>query len=206
MEQLVRNHYHRLAAAFTAAFVVLVVHSCKVLTVDEVRLEPVSFNAVGGTTITGTAGTVVQNAARVQVLDEDGIGLPGQSVTFVASRGTVTPATVVTDGQGNATTSWTLPTLAGPATITASVQGAGLANVLFNATVNPGAPAAIGIVSETPSSNGQSAIVGGTVPVAPGVVVRDVHGNPVGAGTSVTFTVGTGSGTVASGGAEASTV
>jgi hypothetical protein len=106
----------------------------------------------------------------------------------------VTGGTAVTNGTGiAAVTGWTLGSVAGPNTLSATVNG--LAPVQFTATAIP-VPASITIQA----GNQQTAPVGNPVPIPPSVMVRDAAGNPL-AGVTVTFAVLSGGGSVTGGAA-----
>ena len=120
----------------------------------------------------------------------------GVAVTFAVTdgSGSASGGAATTNASGVATVgSWTLSTTAGANVMTASAGS--LPSVTFSATGTADAPATLEKIA---ASENQSAIVNTTVPVAPGVVVRDQHGNPV-AGATVTFAVSSGSGSVGAG-------
>lgn len=186
------------ALVLTGAAPLLVVHACTPpLTPEDVKLRPTSLLAVSNGTMNVTVGTTVQNQPVVRVLDQYQEGLPGVNVTFSASSSSQpTPATVATSEQGTAApTSWTAPTTAGTATITASVPGSTLGQRQFTVTLDPGPAAQAAVAPTTPSSNNQSAAAGSAVPVAPQVKVTDQYGNAV-SGVAVTFAVTGGGGVV----------
>src|SRR5207247_711197 len=113
----------------------------------------------------------------------------GVSVTFVPTGGGVTGGNQITNATGLATVgSWTLGTLAGGNTLTAT--GAGFTHV-FNANGVAGpATALLRIAGDL-----QSAVVGAAVGTAPAVRAQDQFGNPV-PGAAVTFGVSGGGGSV----------
>jgi len=74
---------------------------------------------VSGDGQTGSIGTPLPNPVVAQARDAGGHGVPGQLISFTASgSGAAVPASVVTDNEGNALTSWTLGGSAGPQTLT----------------------------------------------------------------------------------------
>lgn len=173
----------------------LVVFACATpLVPEDVRLRPSALVAGSSTTMNATVGTTLQNQPSVIVRDQHGDPLPSVTVSFTASSGTQpTPTSKETDDQGRASpTSWTLPTASGSVTLTASVPSTTLAAQLFTVTLNPGPATQAAPAS---SSGSQSAVAGTAVPIAPQVLVRDQHGNPV-PGVAVTFSVTGGGGTV----------
>lgn len=179
----------------------LVVHACTpVLERADVLVKPTVFAAVNLTNITADANqTLPGPVGLVRVLDQESEPMPGMSVTFTASRGTLVGATTTTDASGEAAVeSWSVGTVAGPATLTATLTnqpaGTSLPAVVFNATINAG-PAAAVVVAPPGTSNNQNAAAGTAVAIAPSARVNDQFGNAK-AGVVVTFTVLTGGGTL----------
>ncbi len=133
-----------------------------------------------------TVGQTVAIPLRVLVLDVSSNPAPGIPVTFAVTLGggSVTGATGVTDASGLLTLgSWTLGTIAGANEVEASVDSDPTALfALFNATGTTDTPTSMTVSA----GDGQSAIVGTAVPIAPAVVVMDQFANPI-AGTSVAF-------------------
>ncbi len=83
-------------------------------------------------TLTGPVGTLPADGVATTVLTASlknlGSAYPGRTVTFSVSpvgAGTVTPASAVTDGQGNAATTYKAPTTNGTAIITATYDTTG---------------------------------------------------------------------------------
>ncbi|MFQ5705495.1 MAG: beta strand repeat-containing protein, partial [Gemmatimonadales bacterium] len=123
-----------------------------------------------------TVGTVLPVNPSVIVTDAGGNALQGVSVTFAvtAGLGSITGATQTTDAGGIATVGgWTLGTVAGANTMTATVTG--LTPATFTATGLPDAPVTLVKVS------GDAQTVDGGMPLpAPLVVeVQDQFANPV---------------------------
>jgi len=136
------------------------------------------------------AGTAVDFPPSVIVRDASGDAVAGVEVTFATgvNSGNVNPTTpIATGGDGIATvTSWTLSTIAGPNTLTASASPANITGdpVLFTATGTPGAPSSTQSSVTAPptpitASNGTSASI-------ITVTVRDASNNPV-SGATVTL-------------------
>ena len=145
---------------------------------------------------TAVAGTAVAIAPSVTVTNSDGAALSGTTVTFAVATGggSVTGGAATTDAQGVATvTSWTLGTTAGTNTLTAT---AGNEVFTFTAIGQFGTPVAVMVEA----GDGQTATTGTQVAVAPAAKVVDVNDNPV-TGTSVTWTVTAGNGSVTGGAA-----
>jgi hypothetical protein len=143
-----------------------------------------------------TVGTAVPIPPAVILRDQFDNAVSGVAVTFavLVNNGTVNPTTPVTTGADGiaAVTSWTLGTLAGPNSLSATASGGGIIPnpVTFTATGTPAAPSASqSSVSAAPSpitaSSGASA---STITVT----VRDAFGNAV-SGVLVTLSAtGTG--------------
>lgn len=138
----------------------------------------------------GTVGTMLAQPVKVALLLPDGRPAVGAVVAWSVgpTGGSVSPATSVTDAAGEAAAYWTLPGLAGMATLSASAPGATAAT--FTATASPGAAVWLARVS----GNGQVVTPG--QPLADSLVVRaeDTYGNAV-PGLAVAWT--TSNGTVA---------
>jgi adhesin/invasin len=152
---------------------------------------PANLTALSSTSITGAVGQLATSPPSVLVIDQRGDPMFGVQVTFsvMAGSGILAGATVTTNAQGIATVgSWRFGTAAGTQTVTAS-HGS-LTDVVFTATVLPGAA-----VSLTKTGDNQTANVGTPVPVPPSVVARDEHDNIV-PGVPVTFAVTGGGGSV----------
>ena len=171
--------------------------------------SPVQFAATGtqvvasltisaGNNQSAVAGAPVATPPAVLVRDAVGNPIADVDVHFVVASGggSVVPATVVrSNAQGIATvTSWTLGTHVAdnPNTLVATVPSTSLPSVTLSATAISGAAATLA----KRLGDGQSAGVASAVAVAPSVLVTDAHGNPVGAGTSVTFAVVNGGGSI----------
>ncbi len=176
------------------------------VTATAAGLPTVTFNATGtagtatdivlnaGNNQTATVNTAVTTAPSVKVTDAGGNPVSGVSVTFAVAGGggSVTGAAASTNASGIATVgSWTLGTVAGSNTLTATSGTLTGSPVSFTATGTAGSAATLAINA----GNGQSATAGSTVAVAPSVLVTDAFGNPK-SGTSVTFAVASGGGSV----------
>ncbi len=142
---------------------------------------------VSGNNQSAQAGTALADPLVVQVLDAQGNPIPNRPVTWVVAEGAVDPETSTTDGQGHASTRWTVGSTPGPKTALAVVSGVG--NATFNATATGGSVSAgNSSVSASPSTVG----VGATSTIT--VTARDDNNNPV-PGASVTL-ASSGSGTI----------
>src|SRR5580765_463248 len=138
-------------------------------------------------------GDDLTDSLVIRVVDAFGNGVPGRSLSWVlVGSGSVNPGSSITDDNGEAFTRWSLGLNAGQQTLRAAVPGFG--PVSFVAHAQSLQPATIAASSST-QLNGTA---GQPVTPAPSVEVQDGNGNPVG-GVTVTFTVVSGGGEVASG-------
>jgi Bacterial Ig-like domain (group 1) len=96
--------------------------------------RPAALEIYSGNGLVGTSGMALEQPVIVQVVDQEGAGLAGQTVSWsvATGEGSITP-TSVTDSEGLAAATWTLGN-PGPNTSTATV--AGLGSVTFIATAN----------------------------------------------------------------------
>jgi len=167
--------------------------------------SPITFTATGAVgaatqigansalTQSATVNTAVTTPPSVVVRDANNNPVAGVAVTFAvtAGGGSILPlAAVLTNASGIATlTSWTLGTVAGANTVTATATGLTGSPVTFTATGVAGAAAQLAIVQQ-PST---SATSGQPLGLQPTVQVQDAFGNPVSGVVSVSVTlVGTG--------------
>jgi hypothetical protein len=151
---------------------------------DEIRI-------VSGNDQRGQAGSPLDQALVVQVLDDNDNPIEGAAVRWSVESGggSVSPGTSTTGGDGRASTAWTLGSDLGTQRVRASTQGAG--SVDFEATAEPGPASVLGIVTQPPAS-GQ---VGVQLRRQPVIQVRDAVGNPVRrAGVTVTAAIANGAG------------
>ena len=156
-------------------------------------LPAARVDVVPGAVLSGGAGQLLPDPIEVRVFGSDNQPLPGVVVTFSAANGgSVDPATATTDGDGVASTRWTLGQTAGQNVLTATATGGVSATVTATATAGP--PASVAVAA----GNNQTAPAGATVPIAPSVRVVDGFGNLV-SGAAVTFTVLSGGGQVTNG-------
>ncbi len=161
-------------------------------TTVNVDLVPATLVSQAGNAQSGTVASALPTPVAVVVLDQGGAPIPGEAVAFQASNsGSVSPATATTDGQGRAQATWTLGTLAGAQTLTATSGGK---SVQWTATATPGAAAAL--VAQV--GNGQVSPAGELVATPVGALVSDAYGNGI-AGVVVSFAVTPGNGILSSG-------
>lgn len=94
------------------------------------ELFPASMQAVGSTSITAKVGT--QLTVQVKLLTEKGEPVSRTPVIWTPTQGDVLPSNSVTDASGVATTVWTLSSVVGQQTLTASTSF--VSPVTFTAT------------------------------------------------------------------------
>ena len=94
-----------------------------------------AVNVSGGNGQTGTVGAALAQPLSVQVVDADGTGIPGVTVTWTSTTGAlgvsassgasgaIASTETDTSGDGIAQVNWTLGTSAGTQTVTAAVGG-----------------------------------------------------------------------------------
>ncbi len=149
-----------------------------------------SVAQVSGDAQSGASGTPLPESIVVNVTDQFGNAVSGQTVTFsvTAGGGSVSPASTATDATGGAATAWTMGAL-GANTLQATVGG--LAPVAFSATSVLGPPT---IISASAGDN-QTAPVSTAVANPPAVLVTDAGMNPI-SGEPVAFEVASGGGSI----------
>jgi hypothetical protein len=134
---------------------------------------PARIVIAGGNEQVAEVGTLLTAAPAVRVLDAADNPVSGVIVwRGVVSAGTTPNISDTTDAAGLATFPWTLGTVAGPHRLQVLL---GDSSVTFSATAVPGAPATMVKLA----GDGQTSTVGTPVALAPTVVVRDAHANPV---------------------------
>jgi chitinase len=152
---------------------------------------PSSLVVVSGSGQTGGVTSTLPQPLIVRLADAQSAPVVGATVLFTATgnNGTLTPTSATTNGNGEASASWRLGTVAGTQTVSASSSGT--SPVSFSATATAGAASQLTIVS------GNSQVAGASQPLPLPVVVKvaDAWDNAV-AGTTVTFTVTSGGGSI----------
>jgi adhesin/invasin len=145
--------------------------------------------------VSGDSQSVVVAAALAQpmvvrLLAENGSALAGTTVTWAlgsATSGALAGVSSTTDGDGRASMSFTAGTIAGTATITATVEA--LAPITFSQKIVAGPAASLAKAI----GDGVAALAGAGVQLA--VRVVDANGNPV-SGVTVAYATGTAGGTL----------
>jgi hypothetical protein len=154
---------------------------------------PTAITATSTDTLRGAVATQLAAPVAVTVKNKAGDPIDSAVVTFAVTGGggTVGSASVRTDANGQASTTWTLGNAVGLQTVTATVGT--LPAVTFYAV----AAAQSASTLAKSAGDAQTAVAGANVPVAPSVKVTDKFGNPV-AGVLTTFAVASGGGSVTS--------
>jgi len=144
---------------------------------------PTNFTKVSGDNQSGNVSSELARELVVKITDQNDNAIVGQTVTFSSTTGaTVSPTSVETDEDGEASTSVTFG--ANPGTFTITAATAGLTSLTFTAT----AIRAVATTLEKISGDGQSATLSARLTDNLVVRVLDQQGNPF-AGSTVTFSV-----------------
>lgn len=122
------------------AAVLALVPACGRDSVGPSQRPAAKLDAASDLTANGVVGTALPRPLLVTVSDADGRPVAGATVTFAVTRGSgsVGARVATSDRQGQASTAWTLGTVAGPNEVTASVSGVA-ASIKFEATAVAGA-------------------------------------------------------------------
>lgn len=150
-----------------------------------------AITLISGGGQTGAAGEVLQNAVVVLARDRNNNVARGATVSFAAETGggSLDPATVTTDGQGLASSVWTLGTQAGIQQRARISGPGGSASITVDALSVAGAADGVELLS----GNDQASPRGRPLPAPVAIRVRDRFLNPV-PGVAVAFEVQTGGG------------
>jgi hypothetical protein len=161
-----------------------------------VSLPPVNVLADSGGGQSGPAGALLPTPLVARVVASDGLGVPDQWVRFTvaAGGGSLSVDSALTDAAGRARTQWTLGSVVGNQVVQATTPRLPGIAATFTAASQSGSAGGMVIVA----GNGQSALVGTALPVAPQVRVLDAQENPV-PGVTVTFGVTGGGGAITGG-------
>lgn len=142
----------------------------------EPRVGPPATLKVAGSAQQVPAGQALLAPLVVTVTDAQSRAVSGVTVAWSTSQGKITPASSVSDAQGQAQASWVVDSVAGPQTATATVTG--LTPAVFSASVVPGAASKVAVlpaaltftavgesqqVTARVSDQYNNAIVGGTI-------------------------------------------
>jgi len=160
------------------------------VTVDQVTTTLVRLSGDGQD---APAGTALPVPLLVQASDRLGGPVAGRMIQFsiIGGGGSVDPASVQTNAQGQAVATWTLGPRAGePQAARAAITGSGVPGVAFSATGFAGPPAEI----QQLAGGGQSGVIGTPLPVPLSVQVIDAFGNPL--PSQISFSVVSGGGSI----------
>jgi adhesin/invasin len=141
------------------------------------------------------AGVPLATRPTVLIADQFGNGVAGVAATFAVTSGggSISGATVATDANGLATIGgWTLGTVAGVNTATATAPGLSGNPATFTET---GVAGPVATITKVAGDN-LSALVATLLGTAPSVKIADQFGNVV-ANQAVTFAVASGGGSIA---------
>ena len=159
---------------------------------DAVSSDATRLLGVAGDSQSAPAGADLPGPLVVQVTDEFGNPISGVEIAWAADAGSVTPSAALTGADGLASAGRTLGAAAGEQHATASASGLAGSPVTFTHMARSGSAT----VLERVSGDGQSALVGTSVPEPLVVRVKDGSGNPV-ADLAVTWVMGNGGGSLA---------
>ncbi|UCG87269.1 MAG: hypothetical protein JSW71_01615 [Gemmatimonadota bacterium] len=154
--------------------------------------RPTTLAVIGGNNQQDIVGQLLAEDLVVRLEDQSGNTMANQTVSFtvVQGGGTVGSASVTTDGDGLASTTWTLGSTAGAQEVRAAVPDAS-PTATFSASALADSPSSVA----ASAGNQQQGFVGYPLDASPAVTVSDQFGNPV-AGVEVTFAVTVGGGSV----------
>lgn len=132
----------------------------------------------GGGSQSAVVGTAVGTTPSVRITDSNGQGVPSITVVFSVNSGggSITGGTAVSGPDGVASVgSWTLGTVAGENTLTASATGLSPSAITFTATALPGPPKAL-VLQTSPSIVAVNRMSFASQPV---LHLADAYGNTV---------------------------
>jgi plastocyanin len=134
----------------------------------------ISIAKVSGDGQVAVAGQLLADPVTVTVTD-GGAASVGTTLSWATtSGGSLEPATVVTDANGQASANWTLGTTSGSQTATASVSGANTP-ATFTATAEPD----VAVALSAAGGNGQSGVINTALAQQVQAKVADQFGNGV---------------------------
>jgi hypothetical protein len=157
-------------------------------------LVPEQLTKTAGDGVAATVAEATTAAPTLKVTNKDGRAVKGVVVNFaVANGGSVAAAVDTTDASGVATSgTWTLGTVAGPQTVTATSPSIAGASAVFTATAAGGVARSLVFVTQPPAFGEAGQPFAGPV-----VEVRDAYGNRSSSPISVTLTIAGSTGQVA---------
>jgi hypothetical protein len=117
-----------LRACIPALVVSLIVLACSAPAGPALTIQKLSGDEQGG-----FPGTTLPQPFVVRVTDGDGAAVPGLTIWFAPSAGSLNPPSASTDGQGRAGTFLTLPFQGANVTVRVKATGPGATDVEFTA-------------------------------------------------------------------------
>ncbi|MEP7327020.1 MAG: Ig-like domain-containing protein [Gemmatimonadota bacterium] len=150
--------------------------------------QPTDIVIVSGDTQTGAVATALPESLVVQVVDGNGVGVPGINVQWggFTGGGSVSPGTVTSDVSGRAAVAWTLGAAPG---LNEGTATAATFTVTFSATAISNGPFRLALTTEP--STARSGFVFNPQPV---ISLQDSLGNPVAQPGVVVTALGSGGG------------
>ena len=195
---MLRSNALRRVSCFTVIAALTAVAACgkKDSNVGPANTSSVSVAAFAGASQSATVGHAVATAPAVKVTNSAGVPQSGVLVTFAVTGGggSLTGATQTTGADGVATvTAWTLGTVAGTNSLSATASGAAFASVstTITATATAGAAATLSKIA----GDAITSAAGIAVSTKAEVKVVDSFGNGV-SGVVITFADASGGGSV----------
>ncbi|MEW5930387.1 MAG: Ig-like domain-containing protein [Gemmatimonadota bacterium] len=143
----------------------------------------------------GTAVVATTRALEARVVDANGNGVAGVTVSWAVATGggSLSAPSSATDGSGVASVVWTFGGTVGTQSVTATAAGLTGSPLTFSAATTPAAASQLAIATQ-PSAAAQSGIA---LPQQPVVQLRDAFGNAVAqSGVAVTAALASGTGTL----------
>ncbi|MFI5233318.1 MAG: Ig-like domain-containing protein [Gemmatimonadales bacterium] len=197
-----REHAHRGRRVRWTVLLIALLASCKESTAPAAAAAPkvasvaTSMVAIGGKDVIDTVGATV--LLSVVVAAADGKPVSGVPVSFSlkASGGSISHTAMLTDEAGTANTLWTLSTIAGSCCDEVIAASEPFPAIVFFATTQAGAAAAL----KVSSGDSQVGFFSLAVPVRPTVTEIDRFGNAVlFSATGIKFAVSNGGGSFSGG-------
>jgi VCBS repeat-containing protein len=152
-----------------------------------IAANPTALILVSGDAQSGAVSAPLADSLVVRLEDDNGNGVGGKAITWVAGSGagSVSPVTSTTSANGFAKTQWTLGNTAGSKLVSAVFSG--LPSVPFVATAGAGAPTKLAFTQAPVNTR-----AGTTITPAVKVAIQDAGGNTVtSAQDAVTLAIGT---------------
>ncbi|MDR3608514.1 MAG: invasin domain 3-containing protein [Oligoflexia bacterium] len=134
---------------------------------------------IAGNNESAAGGSAISPSPEVEVVDASGNPVPGFSLAWSPSSGSVSSATTATNGSGKAQAAWTLGHMTGAETLVVQSAGEALpgtpSSLTFNATATAGAPSS----SHSTVTATSPVLANGTSAAIVTITLDDQYGNPV---------------------------